>query len=500
MKRTAALKKHIERLKHDDPVIKKQAVQFFAYNRYPQSLQYLRDILRSENESALVRWSAYALALGGDQRSLPIIKDKILTRLPDNKETLEWLKISSEILYQNSSNSVVDLLSSSCADDIKEGLILSYAHRQKATPFVDAIKTISKYDDPNLQKWIALSLGNTPGIKCGEFLLEHLDNADYQVREYTCWALSHLQDTVSLTPLFEKLSDPSPRVREWAVKALCRFNKPEVIECVINQYYLEPDKLCREGIIRSLTPFNNTQITQQFVLEQLQDHSSKSDIPLLLALIDTIPTENTSDLWFGPLFEILRGANDQVVKHAIASLAIGSANKAEITLVKKMLTDKRFRILSSFVAETDPLLRDLLLDCTKATQVANTGSLFPDRPQVYQIPTVTLPIEQSLHNATVLGNVSFVSNINIVDGGKMATKSKQSIDNTQVSGRVLQKSNSDESVQEIKSSDVAQSVDQISAPDHALSLGKYSAKGAIAIVALVAIAVCYFVVQWLQTR
>lgn len=494
----AAIMKHIARLKHDDPLIKKQAVQFFAYNNSPQSWQHLREILKNENDSALVRWSAYALALGGDQCSLPIINDKILTHAADKKETIEWLKISSEILNgRKSSGSIVDLLSSSCADDVKNGLVLSYAYKDKADSFVEAIKNINKYDNPTLQKWIALSLGNTSGIQCSEFLLDLIDNTDYQVREYTCWALSRVRDVFAITPLIEKLSDPSPRVREWAVKALCQFGTPELIEYIINHYYLESDGLCREGIIRSLAPFNNISITQQFVLEQLHDQSLKGDIPLLLALIDGIPTDYTFDKWFAPIFEILRSANDEAVKQAIASLALSSTNEAEMQLVKKMLTDKRFRILANVVAENDPILRNLLFDLTRVPHVANAGGLFLEELQVNPLPRVTLPVEQTLVNSSVAGNLylNIVNHINIL-GGHMATKSKQSIDNTHVGGRVSQKTNSDESVQEIKSSDVVSSVEQISTPDQSLTLGKYSAKGVIAIIALVVIVVVYFIIQY----
>ena len=232
----AEFKKYINRLSHDDRIVKKQAIQYFAFHPHPGCIEKIRRILQVENDPKLIRWSAYALALNNDINSTQILKSKIDEIDNSDIDVIDWLKLSCETLNTDKDvNHILDLLKSKNIDDAREALVLSFAHKNKDTKLIKEISAVRFDHDEYVRKWSVLSLGNSRIPVGSSIVLPYLSDTNYLVREWATWSLAKIQDTDSIIHLKHAINDPNPRVREWAAKALSQFNRIELNYLLISE-------------------------------------------------------------------------------------------------------------------------------------------------------------------------------------------------------------------------------------------------------------------------
>lgn len=348
-------KKYLNRLDSKITHIRKQAIQHFAFNPDPCCLPRIRDILRYARGEKIIRWASYALAQNHDQTSTALIARKIEEIDNPRSEAVEWLKISQEILSEHHGvDHILDLLDSRCVDDIKDGLLLSFAHKHKSEGLIKSIADNSFTSSSDVRRWTNLTLGNTDGFRNADIIIPFLSDPEFIVREWAAWALASMKVPESESVLREQIHDVHPRVREWIAKALSGFDSVATTYFLLNHYYCENDSLCKEGIIRSLNPTRAS--TQDFLQRELENHIDDGAIVLVLAILDKLSECKASGLVFETVARLLLQTDRTDIREAAVVVALANIGSEELPVMKRMLTDPRFRIIGECLKEAQSLL------------------------------------------------------------------------------------------------------------------------------------------------
>ncbi len=482
MTNDAEFKKNFNRLSHDDDVVKKQAVRFFCFNKNQICIEKIRAILKSTTDPKLIRWSSYALAINNDKKSKKLIKHKIAELNENEVDVIDWLKISVEILKNNSSTRhILDLLKSNTIDDVREGLVLSFAHNNKSDRLVKEILK-NKYDfDGHIRKWSALTLGNTTNLRDSSLVLPYLNDTEYLVREWGAWSLANIKDINSISNLKNAINDRNPRVREWAAKALSSFNTNELSYFLINHYHQDNDIFCKEGIIRSLDPDSNN--VKVFLYDEIRSKVADQSVYIKLAIIDSLANAvNIGADTFDVLYSILQDSNQQVIRDSIANLAVRNLNAKEI----KILRDPKFKIITECIKESKDYINQLdsgsviLSSCDENIDLSNPFDL-----------QLNSRIVQIVSNSVIHGNFNQIITNEVVGMGKSTQKI---VDAKTIS--ITQRSDVENSEQIVDSSTANGNIDQIvSSKQEELKIGKSKATGKLAVICLMITIVLYVILK-----
>lgn len=251
------IRAQIENLRSESAYIRRKAARFLGYQKAYAAIPALRECLARETDGKAIRWFSFALALlscdrASNLHSAELIRQKQKTI--DRQDVREWTQLSIAMLRGPSQSRVQLALDSSNSEMRKSGIVESWMIREKDEPLIRQVQRALEDEREDIRKWAVLSLGNSCRLASVDALADKLADPDYLVREWAEWALYTQKDVSQLLPLQLQLTgDPHPRVREWAAKSLSIYPPEQTTDCLIQAFWREPDLLCREGILTSLS-------------------------------------------------------------------------------------------------------------------------------------------------------------------------------------------------------------------------------------------------------
>ncbi|MCI8810283.1 MAG: hypothetical protein HFF84_09180 [Oscillibacter sp.] len=255
-KNTYVVQAQIENLRSESAYIRRKAARFLGYQKAYAAIPTLRECLEGETDGKAIRWFSFALALlkcdvASNQDSAARIERK--QKMIDQQDVREWTQLSVSMLRGPNQKRVQLALDNSYSEIRKSGIIESWMIQEKESALLRQVQRSLEDENADIRKWAVLSLGNSRRLASVDALADKLTDPDYLVREWAEWALYTQKDVSQLDPLQLRLiSDPHPRVREWAAKSLAIYPWEQTLDCLIQAFLTEEDLLCREGIISSL--------------------------------------------------------------------------------------------------------------------------------------------------------------------------------------------------------------------------------------------------------
>ncbi|MCE1246862.1 MAG: HEAT repeat domain-containing protein [Firmicutes bacterium] len=129
----------------------------------------------------------------------------------------------------------------------------------------------SEYSD--FRSDAAWRMGNSGQKEVVPYLIEALNDSDYNVRWNAAKALGKIMDQRAVEPLIAKMDDPEKDVREDVVEALGRLKDPRAVKVLAKSLKTEPEGYVRAEIIVAIQLTGGSVRYRNLLVESLGDRS-----------------------------------------------------------------------------------------------------------------------------------------------------------------------------------------------------------------------------------
>jgi hypothetical protein len=183
-----------------------------------------------ERDPGVAKWLALTLGKMRDKSSLGALQNRL--KALDDGDLRHWIMVAINMIQGFAPNRDIALLLESTEPiDQKEGLILSWNNPRVGKSITESQIRLLDSDDPSVRRWAALSFGSAKDFTADAAVITHLNDPDHLVLEWTEHVITGHVPKNALKVLYDNLSHPEPRVREWAIKALASTGSAGVWNC-----------------------------------------------------------------------------------------------------------------------------------------------------------------------------------------------------------------------------------------------------------------------------
>lgn len=299
------------------PAIRKLGAQALCTIRPRGEVRTIEEAFRLEPKPGVAKWLALALGKLGS----PSSKEPLTARLKAlaDCDLRDWIQVALNMIRRFEPNKGILLrIHSQDPAANKEGLVLSWSKPALSTKIVQQERKLLESDDPAVRRWASLALGSQKDFAVDEPVLEHLNDPDELVLEWTEHVITGRVPEAALPILQSKLESPSPRVREWAIKALASRPDAGVYSLLLKRYDNEPDELCREAIIRALKPLTSALETQEFLIRVAKTEKRQVILSALIDLAAHSPALRKNQAFISELVEKANRATSPALRVSIS--------------------------------------------------------------------------------------------------------------------------------------------------------------------------------------